>query len=90
MLKKVNGVNSEEVVELSESMTAAWQQVEVLSRAKSDLDKQIKGHKAMIMHAMGTAGVGKMTDGRCMIRKKITRKSKEMPAIEFFRLMCRK
>ena len=44
----------------------------------------------MIMHAMGTAGVGKMTDGRCMIRKKITRKSKEMPAIEFFRLMCRK
>ena len=89
IMKQVSGVDVEEVVELGPNVTSMWQQVEVLSKAKSNLERQIKEHKAMVLNAMGTAGVGKMDDGRCLFRKKVKRKAKEMPASEFYRLTCK-
>ena len=89
LIRAVHGVTGESV-HMSEQATLLWAENEELGKKINDLRHQVDLNKAKVLHEMGDAGIGHMTDGRQLIRKRIKREAREVKATEYTSLRCKK
>lgn len=70
--------------------TDMWIAMEKKQAEVRELEKEIRGVKARVLHEMGDYGVGHLQDGRYLVRKKIKREAREVAASEYITLRCKK
>jgi len=89
LIRAVHGVSGD-VVQMSEQSTLLWSENEELGKKINDLKHQVELNKAKVLHEMGEAGIGNLTDDRQLVRKIIKREAREVRATEYTSLRCKK
>lgn len=89
LIRAVHGVSGK-TVQMSDFSTNLWEENELLGKQISELKKKQDFNKAKILHEMGDAGVGVMTDGRQLVRKVVKREARNVKASEYTSLRCKK
>ena len=78
-----------ETLMLSEENCERWLEVEKIKEQRRGLDERERSLKALIQGEMENCGVGRMMDGREIVRSKQKRGAYEVAACEFVTLRCR-
>ena len=89
LIRQIHGVTDGNV-QLSPETTELWIEAERLSKQAAKLKKDAEKCKAQVLYDMGDNGIGHLSDGRHLIRKKVKREAKEVRAMEYVTLRCKK
>ena len=80
----------EESLELDDNIKLLWDESRELAKQKTVIQKEIDAKKAKILYALGDYAVGKLPDGRRLVRRKVNVAARQVPASEYVRLDCKK
>ena len=89
LIRQIHGVTDGNV-QLSPETTELWIEAERLSKQAAKLKKDAEKCKAQVLYDMGDKCIGHLSDGRHLIRKKVKREAKEVRAMEYVTLRCKK